>query len=266
MVKLIASDLDGTLLKNGAQELNTTVFQQILALRENGIYFVAASGRQYENLRRLFAPVKDDISYIAENGSLCIHKGNILARGRIPKELGSRIVDIIHSIPGCDCIISGERVCYTDSINGAFIDHMVNVVGNDMKTVSHISEIPEPFLKISVCNFNGTQECLSYLQECFSKEIKIVTSGNVWVDFIAPNANKGSALQVLLDHLNISPQDCIAFGDQYNDVEMLQTAGTSYAMSSGAPGIYRYSTHVTSSVEAVLSDILASAETKRGNG
>lgn len=81
MVKLIASDLDGTLLKNGAQELNTTVFQQILALRENGIYFVAASGRQYENLRRLFAPVKDDISYIAENGSLCIHKGNILARG-----------------------------------------------------------------------------------------------------------------------------------------------------------------------------------------
>ena len=74
MVKLIASDLDGTLLKNGAQELNTTVFQQILALRENGIYFVAASGRQYENLRRLFAPVKDDISYIAENGSLCIHK------------------------------------------------------------------------------------------------------------------------------------------------------------------------------------------------
>ena len=75
MIKLIASDLDGTLLQNGAQELNPKVFDQIRALAENGIRFVAASGRQYPNLRRLFAPVQDDISYIAENGSLCIHDG-----------------------------------------------------------------------------------------------------------------------------------------------------------------------------------------------
>ena len=64
----------------------------------------------------------------------------------------------------------------------------------------------------------------------FSSDIKVVTSGNLWVDFICPTANKGSALKNLLDHLHIDAKDCVVFGDQYNDVEMLKTAGTSYAM------------------------------------
>ena len=167
MIKLIASDLDGTLLQNGAQELDPVVFDQIRALAENGIRFVAASGRQYPNLRRLFAPVQDDISYIAENGSLCIHEGKTLSRGLIPRELGNRIVDAIHHCSGCECIISGEEVCYSDSRNEAFRDHMVHVVKNDMRFVDSISEIQEPFLKIAVCNFDGTKDCLAYFQELF---------------------------------------------------------------------------------------------------
>ena len=81
MIKLIASDLDGTLLQNGAQELDPLIFDQIRELKEMGIHFVAASGRQYPNLQRLFAPVQDEISYIAENGSLCIHDGKTLSKG-----------------------------------------------------------------------------------------------------------------------------------------------------------------------------------------
>ena len=81
MIKLIASDLDGTLLQNGAQELTPRAVSLVRKLTEKGIYFVAASGRQYANERRLFAPVRDDISYIAENGSVCIHKGKVISRG-----------------------------------------------------------------------------------------------------------------------------------------------------------------------------------------
>ena len=76
MIRLIASDLDGTLLKNGAQMLSPEIFELIPALKKRGIHFVAASGRQYANIRRLFAPLQDEISYVAENGSLCMHGGN----------------------------------------------------------------------------------------------------------------------------------------------------------------------------------------------
>ena len=85
----------------------------------------------------------------------------------------------------------------------------------------------------------------------------MVTSGNIWIDFIAPGSNKGTALQNLMDLFHVKPEECVAFGDQYNDIEMLQLVGTSYAMSNAAPGISYYSTYVTDSVEDVLEDILA---------
>ncbi len=54
MIKLIASDLDGTLLHNGAQKLTPRAIELIHELTQKGIHFVAASGRQYDNERRLF--------------------------------------------------------------------------------------------------------------------------------------------------------------------------------------------------------------------
>ena len=98
---------------------------------------------------------------------------------------------------------------------------------------------------------------LKHLQDLFGSEIKVVTSGNIWIDFIAPGSNKGTALQNLMDLFQVKPEECVAFGDQYNDIEMLRLAGTSYAMSNAAPGISYYSTYVTDSVEDVLEDILA---------
>ena len=135
---------------------------------------------------------------------------------------------------------------------------MLHVMKNNMQFVDSMDEVREPFLKIAVCNFNGTKDCLTYFQKLFSSEIKVVTSGNIWVDFIAPDANKGTALQTLLDHLHILPEECMAFGDQYNDVEMLQLAGTSYAMSGAAPGIYFYADYTTDSVSDVLSELISS--------
>lgn len=58
MIKLIASDLDGTLLQNEAQELTPRAIELIRALTQKGVHFVAASGRQYANERLLFTRSK----------------------------------------------------------------------------------------------------------------------------------------------------------------------------------------------------------------
>ena len=93
MIQYIASDVDGTLLHGHATELNPELFDIIRQLKEHGIHFIAASGRQYKNLRRLFAPVKDDISYVAENGSMCVHDGKIVSLGHIDTGLIYEIAD-----------------------------------------------------------------------------------------------------------------------------------------------------------------------------
>lgn len=256
MIKLIASDLDGTLLRNGAQELDPRIHDIIKKLREKGIQFAAASGRQYQSLRLLFAPVRDEIHYITENGSLCISNGEVISTGFIERDLGLRIFQTIRNRGGCHCLLSCESACYTDSREPAFIRHIRDVLHYNLRVVDDLREVEEPFLKIAVCDFDGAENIEAYFQTLFAGEIKAVTSGLIWIDFIAPNANKGTALAFLADYLGIQPEECMAFGDQYNDAEMLAFAGVSYAMSDGAAGLAEYSTGVTDSVEDVLSRLL----------
>ena len=70
MIKLIASDIDGTLVHDGSHELNPELYDVILKLKEKGIQFAAASGRQYASLRDNFKEHATYMHFIAENGAV----------------------------------------------------------------------------------------------------------------------------------------------------------------------------------------------------
>lgn len=256
MIQYIASDLDGTLIPGGARSIDPEVFDIILKLKEKGIHFIAATGRQYYSCRFLFKPVKDDISYITENGSLCIHNGEVIFRGLIERELGLRIIDAGREYGNCHTLLSCESRHYTDSKSKKFLHHMREVIHNNIEVVEDLYQIQEPFLKLAICDFEGTARLAPFLSKRFSHEIRTATAGGGWVDFLAPNADKGKALDALLKHLGISPDSGIAFGDQHNDADMLRLAGTSYAMKTAAPGVADYADYVTDSVVKVLKDVL----------
>ena len=69
MIRLIASDVDGTLIKDSTPDLYPEMADTIRKLKERGILFCAASGRQYASLKNVFREVAEDIAYIAENGA-----------------------------------------------------------------------------------------------------------------------------------------------------------------------------------------------------
>ena len=210
-------------------------------LTQKGVHFVAASGRQYDNERRLFSEIKDEISYIGENGSICIHQGKVISRGIITDDLAYRIIDEVKKSPNFDILISREDACLIEDHHEAFVNHIVNVMQNTTKIVDDLSKIEGPFLKIAICNMihdtKVIMQYLEHLQEMFGAEIKVVTSGNIWIDFIAPGTNKGAALSNLMKLFHVKPEECMAFGDQQNDLEMLELVGHSYAMSNSAPGV-----------------------------
>ncbi|MGN1235137.1 MAG: HAD family hydrolase, partial [Christensenellaceae bacterium] len=85
MIKFIASDLDGTLLLPD-KTLPEETFPLIRALKEKGVLFAPASGRQYANLKHLFAPVADQVLFIAENGALVVYQDEVLFTDLIPKD------------------------------------------------------------------------------------------------------------------------------------------------------------------------------------
>ena len=65
MIKLVASDVDGTLLPEGSSDMNPELYDVIRRLKEKGIVFAAASGRQMNSVRRVFRPVLDDVYFIS---------------------------------------------------------------------------------------------------------------------------------------------------------------------------------------------------------
>lgn len=87
MIKLIASDLDGTLLKEGTMDINPEIYDIIRKLKAKGIVFAAVSGREYDSIERVFAPVKDDIYFIAGNGGIISYQGEIIEKMAIPADI-----------------------------------------------------------------------------------------------------------------------------------------------------------------------------------
>ena len=134
MIKLIASDLDGTLLHDYQQTVPEDIYDTIRALHDKGILFTAASGRQYANIRRLFAPLGFDIPYIAENGSLCIYKEEVLATGLIPSETIRHILDVLMEYRRIyhtgHCILSVKDTYYSDSVDERFNSYMADDMHN----------------------------------------------------------------------------------------------------------------------------------------
>lgn len=255
-IKLIACDLDGTLLLHGAQELNPEIFPLIRNLKRMGILFVAASGRQYPNLRRLFEPVQDEIAYIAENGALCYYKEELLLETYMKREIGEQILREIRAQQHCEILLSGKNTSYLESNNADYIHHMTHVVKNQVSLVKDIMSVSEPYYKISAYDERGIEAIQHTFLEKFQSEVNVVVSGNIWLDMLSKETNKGAALSCLTKKRSILPSECLAFGDNFNDIEMLQFVGESYAMDHAHAEVKAHATHTCHKVETILKEIL----------
>ena len=254
MIKLIASDLDGTLLQNGAQSLPEGVIPFIEKLAtEHNIIFVAANGRQYPNLVRLFGSASKHMAFICENGSLVFYQDKLLAGHPMDKETALTISYDILSLPDCELQISGEKTCYLIPKSERFVDRMVNIVKNDIKLLETPESHPEPYYKVSIFEENGIAEGHGpELLERHKDKAQCTISGKAWLDFVAPNVNKGRALQELIDSLGITTDECTAFGDNFNDLEMLDLVKYGYVMDNAIDEIRsRYHYHCKDVVEAI---------------
>ena len=79
MVRLIATDIDGTLLEEAHMNLNPEYYDVIEKLVDQGLVFVAASGRNEASVRKILAPVQDKIWIVSQNGSVISHGRRVLA-------------------------------------------------------------------------------------------------------------------------------------------------------------------------------------------
>lgn len=257
-VKLIASDLDGTLLLNGAQSLRDDTCDYILKLLDKNIIFFAASGRQYYSLKRLFAPIKDKIGFLCENGCIVFYNGKQLFKETLNRELALELVDEILKREKGEVMVSGVDVVYLKPKNMKFFYYMRDFVNFNVELADDISKIKEDFMKVSIYEENGiSNDTVKYFHEKFGSKCTVVTSGIEWLDMIPLNVNKGYALKKILDYLKISTDECIAIGDSDNDIEMLKLVKYPATVESADTNFKLNAKIITDNVENLFQKIIA---------
>jgi len=255
-IRLIASDLDGTLLHPlGTQALKEGTCDLIRRWIDKGGLFVAASGRQYANLRLIFEPIKDDILYICENGCLVIKDGTILLEAALERNLAEKLsLDILENGDG-ELLISTAWTQFVIPKNERFFYHMRDTVRVHVEKISDFSEIKDPILKVSMFKEGGLSDVTPW-RERYGSICTVQTSGFDWLDMTPKDVNKATAMEALLSHLGINPSECMAIGDNENDAPMLAMVGYPIAMSDATPDILRQFPNTTGSVEEILTELV----------
>lgn len=253
-IKLIASDMDGTLLLNGKRQVSPEQLAVIEDLLNQGILFVPASGRQYTNLRNNFQPIKDRLIYICENGSLVKYKGETIYKSTIDRQLGLDIMQDIYDRESCEVLLSGEETSYLLPKSDEYVDYMVNSVKNNVTVIKDFNDVQEDFIKISVYCKDGINLHSEYFHDRWSNLTQDTVSGECWQDFVPKGVHKGHALSLIQDKFNIKPEETMCFGDNYNDIEMFETAYHSFAMEHSAEYVLKKARFRAATVEETLKE------------
>lgn len=253
-IKMVCSDLDGTLLPYGKTELSHEIYDQIRALAQQGILFCPASGRQYTSLRKLFAPVAQHCAFLCENGGVLFREERCIGKTAMPRDLAEAIArDFWQDSDGeGEVMLSGENTAYL-MVRGGGMENRIRVIGNRYTCITDPAEVPEDIVKVSVYLPSGAQRFATRFVPRW-QQANCAVAGPYWIDTTL--ANKGTGVQALCRALGITPEQVLAFGDNYNDVAMLDTVGMPCIMQGAAEELrVRYSFHAPCP-EVVLAELL----------
>lgn len=238
MVRLIASDIDGTLLQNGAREIPGEIFDEIARLDRKGIFFCPASGRQYHSLRRLFAPVADRVPFLCENGAVIFGPGSpgpVLVKIPMPRQDAEAVCADILAHPELEVLISGERTSYLCPRGDDIVHIIRDVTGNNTVIVPRPEDVPEDIVKLAAYCPGGTAPYEREMNGRWGGRFHVAVAGETWLDFTL--ADKGTGLTALCGALGYDLSEVMAFGDNFNDLSMLRSVGRPYLMENAAPAL-----------------------------
>ena len=259
-VKLVVSDMDGTLL-NPKSEVSQRFLNQFIELKKRNIHFVAASGRQYQSILEKLHNIKDEISIIAENGGMMKHDNQEHILLTLSEQNRIEAINALRKINHCFIVLCGRKSAYIETNNEDFILKFSKYY-SEYKIVEDLTAVTnDDFLKIAVYHFESSEKhILPYIQD-LKNDMQVIVSGQNWLDISHAEANKAYALNILQKQLGITKEETMVFGDYNNDLQMLELAHFSYAMQNAHEDVKKIARFKTKSnaeegVELILEELI----------
>lgn len=235
MLKLIATDMDGTLVKSN-KELPKEIFPIVDKLAEKNVKFVIASGRQYYNLKNHFNDNISDITYIAENGAVIYENGENIYADVMDEKILETLLEQIRKVDGAYPVFCGVNSAYIEDDNAEFLQHS-HMYFERCIQISNLMDAlkQDKICKIAIYDKKGAEHNVYPKIMSYCKSVKGVLSGENWMDITNVGINKGKAIEFLQKRHKISKAQCMAFGDYLNDLEMIEVCDYGFAMANGHP-------------------------------
>lgn len=238
-IKLVAVDIDGTFVRSD-YTYDVPRFQRILSrMKDAGCQFVAASGNQYYQLRDLFPGYDRELSFVAENGAFVKDRTELIFTADMPKENVDFVIDVCREYPEILNVLCGAKsaYCQRGTVSQEFFE-LTGIYYHRLKWVDDFKDVTDQILKFAP---TVPEEKTYFYYDMFCERLKgkvePTTSGHGSIDLIVPGCHKASGLKRLAERWGISREQCIAFGDGGNDIEMLQYCGHSYAMENAPQNV-----------------------------
>lgn len=233
MIKLICSDVDGTLVPDGTRDINPEIYEVIRKLRARGIQFTIASGRPASSISSLFHPVEEKLFFIALGGAVIATSRRSLFQWDIDQNDIREMVRQARQIPGCEIQMNGSSCSYLETKDEYFRSWVMDSYGTRSEVVEDLLTVKDNIISLSFYDSGHQVETTfkTFMEE-WQDRYKVVTAGTMWLDIQQKDVNKGRAVAYLQESLGISPEETMVFGDQRNDIEMLRQAYYSYAVEN----------------------------------
>jgi Cof subfamily protein (haloacid dehalogenase superfamily) len=242
-IKMVVTDMDGTLL-NSRHEVSDQFFELFEELKKKEILFVAASGRQYNSIIDKLYSIKNDIIVIAENGGYAVYRDKELLATPLEKIQKENVLKTLQEIENIYPVLCGKRNAYITGKSDAFTAKLREYY-SEFEIVENLEDHVDEVLKIAIYHFESSEEFIYPKVKHLEDALKVKVSGENWLDISSPNANKGYALQKVMDLHGIHADEVMVFGDYNNDLEMLSLAKFSFAMENAHPNVKKEAKYST---------------------
>jgi len=259
-IRLIAADMDGTLL-DGQGAVPPALWPMLDRLRDAGIAFAPASGRQHATLRREFGAHGDDLVFIAENGTFVTRGDEELSSDTMDRAfVDSLIAETRGFQHDVGVVLCGKASAYIERTDAAFRDQAEKYYAR-LADVADLTAVDDDILKIAVFDVEDGEKNTAPALERHRLTHQVVVSGHHWVDVMNQGVSKGKALRAIQNLLDVTPEQTAVFGDYLNDLDMMDAADFSFAMANAHPDVaaaarYRAPSNVDHGVIQVLERLL----------
>lgn len=248
-IKLVAIDLDDTLLDSGLQ-IAPECAEAIQAVRDKGVLVTLATGRMHRSALPYARQLNMDLPLITYQGALVksAFSSEVIYYQPLPHRQAGEIIEFFKT-RGLHCHAYSDNDLFMESLTpeGRYYEDLAGIkavmVDDLARTVRE-----QDALKIMAI-IRDQELLLSLYMELTTqyKELHITRSKPIFIETMALQANKGLALQVVARHYGVDREEVLAIGDSYNDLDMIKWAGVGIAMANARPEVQAEADFITAS-------------------